>query len=322
MYILESEITIGGFRFRSVYDVEITKSVDQISDTATVKMPNRFRVKDNGQWKDTETAIKVGDPVVIKLGYLSVYFDVEFTGFVRKIKPTTPLEIECEDAIWALRRRNINKAWNTGTTLKEVLQEIVSGSDIVLSPHLPEMKIDKYILKDTNGAQALQAIKQNFAMSVFIDSNGLLYCGLQQADNIDKQVVYDLNYNIVGNELEYTEATDRRIKVRYTYLGKDNKRVEVEVGDDDGELRSFNTSVVSDPDKLREMAQAEISKLKYDGYDGSITSFLVPVATRGMSAKLIDQEHPQREGVYFIRKVTTSFNTSGARRKVELGEKL
>jgi hypothetical protein len=41
-----------------------------------------------------------------------------------------------------------------------------------------------------------------------------------------------------------------------------------------------------------------------------------------MKAKLIDEEHLNREGNYFIKKVVTTFDSGGARRKATLGNRL
>ncbi|UDQ54989.1 hypothetical protein LJF28_04805 [Chryseobacterium indologenes] len=73
----------------------------------------------------------------------------------------------------------------------------------------------------------------------------------------------------------------KKIKVKYTYIDKKNQRKSYEFGDKDGELRTYHTSVVSDEKKLEEMAKAEIKKLKYDGFEGDVTSFLIPYVTRG-----------------------------------------
>jgi hypothetical protein len=74
--------------------------------------------------------------------------------------------------------------------------------------------------------------------------------------------------------------------------------------------------------KLEEMAKVELDKLKYDGFDGDVKTFLIPFATRGMKAKILDSEHPKKEGNYFIKKVVTTFGMSGARRTVSIGAKL
>lgn len=322
MFVLESNIEIGDYVFNAVHDVEITKSVDELGDTCVIQLPTRFKVKENNQEKYTEEAIKVGDEVKVTLGYENKYSGVEFVGYVKKIKPTIPLQIECEDKIWLLRRKNITKAWNEGTTLKEVLQEVVKDTPVQLVDTIIDVPLDKYIIKNANGAQVLQAIKKDMSLSVFINDDDKLYVGLQQLDNIGQEVIYDLNYNLVENNLEYKTKDERRIKVRYTYIGKNNERKEVEVGDADGELRTFHTSVISDEAKLKELATSEIERLKYDGFDGDVTSFLMPFATRGMTAKIIDNEHASREGNYFIKKVVTTFGLSGARRTVSIGSKL
>lgn len=322
MFILEGKAQIGDFTFHAVNEIEITKSVEEMGDTAIIKLPTRFKVKQNGEQKYTETALKVGDPVIITLGYEGKYSGVEFTGYVKKIKPTTPLEIHCEDAIWLLRRKSISKFWNSSVTLKEILQEVVKDTPIKLAPEIQDIKLDKWIIRNANGAQVLQSFKNDFLMSVFMTDEGKLYCGLEELTNIGQTVVYDLNYNIVENNLEFKSKEDRRIKIKFTYIDGKNKRESIEVGDPDGENREYHTSVISDMKKLREMATSELKKLKYDGFDGDITSFLVPFATRGMKAKIIDSEHPNREANYFIKKVVTTFGNSGARRKVTLGSKI
>ena len=323
MFILDGEIQIGKYVFRNIHEVEITKSVEELGDTAVIKLPTRFKIKANGEQKYTEETIKVGDLVVIKLGYENKYWGEEFRGYVKKINPKTPLEIHCEDAIWLLRRKNITKSWET-TTLKEIVNEVIKNTPVKMSRFMmnQDMKLDKWIIRNANGAQVLESLKKDLLQSVFIDDEGKLYVGLQQLTNIGQKVIYDLNYNLVENNLEFKTKDERKIKVKYTYIGKDNKRKDVEVGDSDGEQRTYHTSVISDEKELVKMAQAEIEKLKYDGFDGDVVSFLIPYATRGMKAVLIDKEHPNREGSYFIKKVTVTYSLNGARRKVELGTKL
>lgn len=327
MYILDGLIQIGndqkGFlAFSAIHEVEINKSVEELSDTAVIKLPTRFKIRQNNETKYTEEAIAVGDKVSIMLSYKGQYSGTEFVGFVKKISPKIPLEIHCEDKMWLLRRKNINKSWQK-TTLKEILQEVVKGTPIELDEkNIPNINLDKWVIKNANGCQVLESIKKQLCMTVFLNDDGKLYCGLQQGTNIGQSVVYDLNYNLVENNLEFKAKEDRRIKVKYKYKAKDNKETSVEVGDADGEQREFYTSVVSDEKKLTEMATAEIEKLKYDGFDGDVTSFLIPFATRGMKAVIKDKEHLNREANYFIKKVVTTFGTGGARRKVSISNKL
>ncbi|NHN26754.1 late control protein [Flavobacterium jejuense] len=321
MFILEGKAEIGDYIFNALNEVEITKSVEELGDTAVIKIPTAFKVKQNGQKLFVEDAIKVGDAVKITLGYQDKYSGVEFTGFVKKISPKIPIEIHCEDNLWLLRRKNITKSFEQ-TTMKEILKEVVKDTPIQLADNIPEVKLEKWIINNANGAQVLESFKKDLLMSVFIDDDGKLYCGLQQLTNVAQPVVYDLNYNLVENNLEFKSKEERKIKIKYTYIDKANKRKSIEVGDADGEQRTYHTTVISDEKKLEEMAKAEIEKLKYDGFDGNVKSFLIPYSTRGMKAKFIDSEHPNREGNYFIKKVVTSFGTSGARRTVTIGARL
>jgi len=322
LFVLESTIKIAAYEFKTVTSIEITKSVDELTDTAIITMPARFKVRKNGILMDTDEAIKVGDPVTITLGYERYYNGVEFRGYVSKVNPKIPIEIHCEDATWLLKRKNINKAWNKPVQLKEILQEVVKDTSIKLAANVPEMEIDKFIIQNANANQVLQTLKSDYGLSIYLNDDEELYVGLQQLNNIHQEVAYDLNYNLVENNLEYKTEESRKIKVRYTYIDKENKKKTVEVGDYDGEIRTFHTSIISDESKLKDMAKAELRKLKYEGFSGNVKSFLIPFATRGMTAKLINKVKPKQEGKYYINKVITSFSDQGARRQTYITNKL
>lgn len=320
MYILAAKIEIGDYVFRSVNEVEITKSVTELVDTAIIKMPTKFRVKSNNEQKFIEECIKPGDKVKITLAYEGKYEGVEFSGFVKKVNPKIPMEIHCEDAMWLLRRKNIAKSWKK-TTLKEVLQEVVSGTGIKLSNKIPSVPMDNWIIKNKNGTQALQELKEN-GFTVFLDDDGSLYCGLQQATNVGQVVQYDLNYNLVENNLEFKTADEKKIKVIYSWTDKKtNQKKTYIAGDEGGEEKNLNAPT-ADPRILQDLADKVLKEAKYDGFEGDVTSFLLPFASRGMTAKIIDKEHANREGSYFIKTVVTTYGMSGARRKVTIGNRL
>jgi hypothetical protein len=323
MFVLNGKVIIGDYEFKTIHELEYTKSVDELVDTATIKLPTKFKIrgKDN-VLKFTQDAIKIGDKVAITLGYENEYEATEFVGYVRRIRPTIPVEIDVEDAMWLLRRKTINKAWNTGTTLKEVLQEVVKDTGLKLANNIPAVPLDNYIIKNANGTQVLQNLKKNLPFAIFLNDANELYCGLRQLTNIGQSAGYDLNYNVIQNNLEFKTKDERQILVRYTYTDAEGTKKEFEFGDTTGEIRTFRTSIISDLKVLEQMAKDQIALLKFDGFEGSITSFLIPFATRGMRANIFDEEHKNVEGGYFINKVKVTFGTAGARRIVTIGTKL
>ena len=118
MWSLQSEITIGNYLFKEVHEVQIQESWRTLGDTAIIKLPHLAE-----QLKKT---LAVGDPVTIKLGYEGVYFEEEFVGFVTKIVPKQPYQIECEDELFHAKRTNLKKLFKEKTTLQAVVSYIVS----------------------------------------------------------------------------------------------------------------------------------------------------------------------------------------------------
>jgi hypothetical protein len=339
MYVLKAKILLKNFYLQFINNVEINKSIETLSDTAILKIPRRIFVKNKaGEKVRIETELKAGDPVIIGLGYENNYFGVEFRGYITKILTKNGLEIECEDYIWKLRQKTINKTFEK-TTLKEILQYIINFEPenkeeinteektidfkIKLSEKIPEITFDKYIIINKNGAQALQQLKEDTLLSAYIDDENNLYFGLIEGVNIGKKSIYDLNYNIISNDLERIDNTSKKILIKNTYIDpKTNKKNTVEVGEKGGEIRELTTSIISDEKILKKLAENTYKNFKGVGYSGTITTFLIPFATRGMTAEIIDTELKTDRMQYLIKSVKTTFGINGARRIVELGNEL
>lgn len=325
MFVLNCKIEIGNYTFYQVNEVKVVKSVDLLSDTAEISLPMTalFGNKQSGfERRQLEQELKAGDPVKITLGYKDVFEQVEFQGFVRWIKPNVPtVTIECEDVIYKIRQKQITKNFGK-TTLEEVLKFITADTDLQLAGDIPEVNFDQFLLKNVNGAQALEKIKENYGLFVFVDDSGKLFAGLRQTKNIGETVVYDIYKNVVEHDLKFRRAEDVRINLKMIGVRPDNTQIEVIVGDTTGEQRTVYKYNVTDKSTLEKLGEAELSELKYDGYEGDVTGFLVPYATRGMNATIMDKNYPERTGSYFVPKVTTTFGTGGARRKVELATKV
>lgn len=325
MYIPNCHIAIGAYKFDRCSAVEIEKSTQLVASTAKITLPITAVLVNEGMTTTVETSklVKVGDVVQIRLAYDGVYDGEEFRGYVKRVNYKIPLEIECED-IWPLRRKNINQSWKT-VTLEALLQEIVSGTGIDLSSNVPGITLSPYSIKNATAAFALQKIRDEYGLTAYINRVGKLYVGLAYTDN-SGQVNYTLNgsdVNVINaDDLKYKNKDDVILKVKAIGIKGDNTRTEVEIGDKDGELRTLFFYNVTTADGLRKLATQEMNKLKFNGYDGKITTFLIPVALPGMKAVIVDEYFPERQGSYYVESVKTTWGIQGARREIELGIKL
>lgn len=322
MFVLSSEIAIAGKRFTRVNEVEIESSAKVLEDTARIVLPTTARLERQGEFiTEVETAkqFKVGDPVVIRLGY-DGNLRTEFTGYVSKIMPGTPLEIECVDSVWLLRRKNLTKSWKS-TTLKEVLSFVLDGTPFTIKGEVPGISFTKYYLKNVTAASALQKIKDTYGLTLFIKNGTELHVGLTSyTDNVT--VKYGFGQNVIENDLEWVNEEDTRIKIKAVHVRKDNTKIEKEFGDADGELRTFYFYNVEAGADLETLAKTEAAKHKYTGYKGGLKTFLIPNVEVGNVAQLIDPDYAEREGSYLVDQVVTTYGTNGARRKIELGLKI
>lgn len=321
MVQLVSKIQIGDLVFNQVHDCTIVNSVDLLSDTAVIKMPTKFILKEAGTKSDTYIAVKVGDEITIQLAYKGILEVEEFRGYVTKVKPNTPVEIECEDAIWLLRKKTNNKSF-VNTTLRKIIQFLLADTAVELAWNIPEVNIDRFIVKNINSAQALQKLKKEFGFVAYIDDQGNLYCGLRAVNNTETKVFYGFQSNIISHDLEYVKAEDKKIKIKMIGIDKSNRRVTVEAGDAGGELRTFFKYGSANPAELSRIAKAHLSRLKYDGLKGTLTSFFSPFVTRGMSVEIEDGKYIERSGTYFVPKVEIQFGVNGGRRVVTLDYKI
>ena len=124
MFRLTCDIQIGSFIFKGVTEVEIQSSWDTITDVATITFPRKLSFKNKNIGSGTDPLIKKGDLVDIKLGYDDKNTSL-FKGYVRSVSADTPIQIECEDEAFTLKKGEITKTYRD-VTLKQLLKDVMS----------------------------------------------------------------------------------------------------------------------------------------------------------------------------------------------------
>lgn len=327
MFVLGSKIEIGKFKFKGVNGLTVTKTILEMKQTAIIKLPASSVLTQNGKrvTASVQTArqFAVGDKVRIDLAYNDNY-ENEFVGFVSRINLTTPVEIECEGYSFQLRKKkNIVKSWKT-TTLLEVLQEVVKDTDVKLHAKIPDIPLKNLVINKASGTQVIEYLKEllkGTLTACFFDD--VLYVGLKYADVTEKTVKYQLGWNTVSeNELKYREAKDEEVNIEFQIREPNGKQKTISTGKTGGVTRRETLTAVTDAKHLEDIAKAKLLQESFDGYEGSITGFLVPYAQPGYRCELTATRYKEREGNYFVVGTIVDYGLSGARRKVEIGIKL
>jgi hypothetical protein len=323
---LNCQIEIAGKIFTRVSSVKIESSVKTLEDTATIVIPASARLRKDREVTDVETAkiFNVGDEVLIKLGYDDNLRE-EFRGYVSKINPNIPTEIECMDETYLLRKRNLLKSFKE-VTLKGLLNYILEGTGITYDGEMPSILFQNFYFKNTTAAAALQKLKDEYGLVIAFTGWKKLFIGLSEKNDgvIVKYFFGGDKANIPdgGTKLEFIREEDTRLKAKVIHWRKNNTKIQKEVGDSDGEQRTLYFYNLPNEGDLEKIALRELQKLKYAGYKGSLTAYLIPNCEVGNIVIFEDERFPERAGKYLVNKVTTTFGTSGARREVTLGIKL
>jgi hypothetical protein len=323
MYNLSSKIVVGKYKFK-VHEVRIKKSLHSYMDTAVIKIPTSARLKqsDGNVTESMPTAkyFAVGDKVVIDLGY-DGNLKNEFTGFVSRINFTTPLEIECEGYGWQLRQKSFKGSFKS-ITVKELLEKLIVGTDIVLDKEMDkfEIPISNFTIPEQPILGILDYLKEHCMCSIFFKNN-VLFCGLSYQKK-GNTVKHTLGYNVIkdGN-LKERKASEVNVQVNISSEKSDGTKAKISSGAAGGKVINKRT-IVTDEAVLKVMADKKLATYSFDGYEGKITTFLIPYSEPLDESELKDNRYAERGGRYVIDAIELIYNRSGGRRICDLGIKI
>lgn len=304
--------------FDFVNQVEIETSYENLTDTAKITIPRKLNFDGKPIAVGVDSIFKRGDTVKIELGYFPDLRTV-FEGYVSKVNPKTPIVLECEDKMFILKTTIISKYSKTSVTLKNLLTDIIG--DVVEFRTLLDVELGSFKVSNASVAKVLDTLKSDYGFySYFV--NGVLNVGLA-ADSSDTQTIeYKFEENIIDDSsLEYQRSEDMRLKVKAVSINSsDNSKIEVEVGDEDGALKTFYTQNAT-LEGLRQFANLKLTEWKYEGFSGSFTTFGEPYVRHGDTAKLISDKFPEKNGLYEVVSVKRLLGMDGYKQDIELGIK-
>jgi len=311
---LTAKITIGEILkpIRFVHKVRIEKSWKKLTDNATVILPKNLQLKS----KNLHDLIKKGDAIKIELGY-DGNLNTEFDGYVTRIKANTPVEIQCEDQMWLLKKTNLVMSWDS-VNLQEMIRNITPGA--VDIGNVLDLELGSFRINNVTPAKVLEVLREKYGLVSFF-RNGSLNVGFPYPA-IPEIKVYNFQSNIAKSNLEYKLDDDLALRVRAISIMPDNTKIEIELGDPEGEVRTLHYYNISDKAELKKIAESQIGLLKAKGYRGNFEGFGVPVVEHSNGVRIEDNEYPERAGTYFVDSVIAMFGVRGYRRRMICGRKI
>ena len=316
MYTLDFEVKIGEFYLGMVDSITIHKSVELLADTCEIVLPAARLNKA----LEVEEQIKRGDEVSVSIGYKEVGIKEEFKGYLQRISTDGgSIKLFCEDDLFQFRKDLPNEELKK-ISLADLLSKVVKGIGKNYKVNCSYTWVyDKFVIRDATGYDVLKKVQEECGADIYL-KDGVLHIH-PPGEVVGKERFYDFAVNIEEAELSFKRAEDKKVKVVVKAIMPDGKVKEIEVGSTGGEKVEVKCHA-SDTASMKARGEAEVKRRTFDGYDGSITTWLIPECNPGDTASIHDGDYTYKDGTYFVRSVTTEFSESGGKRKVELGYRL
>lgn len=304
-------MSIGALVFSFVHQVDVKTSWENLTDVATIQLPQNLKLDS----QKLRTVIKPGDAVEIRCGYDGDLKKI-YSGYIVGISPKVPVEILCEDESWQLKQNTITDSLQNSDIESLFKKHFNEYKFRVLNTHIGNYQIDK-----ASRAKILLAIKQQFGLYSFF-RNGVLTCGFVYDLETANRVTLDLQKNNTEktHSLTYMRKEDVRLQVVAISNNSDGSKLEIRIGDEEGEQRSLNFFNLGEKE-LREAANREMERLKYDGYRGTFKTFGAPLVRHGDIVTLTNPEESDKTGSFWVDAVDYEFGVSGFRQTIKLGPK-
>lgn len=317
MYRMSHSITIGSYRLMLLESVRIVRSVEALSDTATIVLPGMVQ----NTAIEVEDKIHVGDAVKIELGY-NGKLKTEFEGYVQRIGTDGgSIKLECEDGLWLFRKGVADKVYKNAD-VKTILGDMAKQCGGVTVECDYAFRYEKFTVHNATGYDVLKKIQEEVKPNIYLKGK-TLHVHPQYAE-VFGEAKYDFCRNIErgGTSLEYRKREDRRVLVVVEGEKKDGTKVKVEVGTTGGDRVTMKVPGATDEASLKKVAEQVLEEKCYTGYSGSFNGWLWPYCDAGNKVTLTDPDYEYKDGTYYVTAVEVNYSRSGGKRTITLGKRL
>ncbi len=317
MQRLTSNIVLANkYRLNGVVEAESVSTWDMLTDTASVTIPKLIMWQGRQINFGDNPIFRRGNQVEISFGYDNKN-EKWFEGYMTRINAGIPIKIDCQDAMFLLKKGEFVKSYKN-VSLKTLLKDMIG----TIVPYEVVADYDLGSFRTVNRptiAQVIDKLRQDYFIRFWF-RDGKLYAGLPIIPKLQKE--HKIKY-VISNNLEYQKKEDVKIQLKGVIMLPNNKKKEIKIGDNDAEVRTIHRYNISETEMKRFMEQ-EMENLKYEGYKGSFTTFLEPNIQHGDIVKLpsLYDVDTVENGRYIVKKVTKYFKGIEARQEIELERRI
>jgi hypothetical protein len=369
------------FNFSFANEIEVTSSWKNLTDTAKIKLPknviisradgSRYALKDvnksiNGRQSGNDNPFVLrGDKIEIQASYIFIDRngkeivpepDTIFTGYISKVKNKMPIELDCEDNMYLLKQKFIDKKSYANAELTQVLTDILQDTGFTFTTGGATMSLGNFRVENQTIAEVLEYLRKTFHIESFFRGDVLHAAPFVYYPDTNNNPPHLMQFqkNIISDEMQYTRADDVKIGVKAYSISKaelttqtfdgrmKNKATRLEVfatkdntgkvifqnltgglktGIDEGSFGNVVTLFYADGNTLeglKKFAAARLNRLYYEGFRGTFTTFGLPFVQHGDQIQFTDYVLPERNGIYFVKSVVRTYGMSGYRQKIEI----
>lgn len=316
MYTMQFDIQIGDYRLGMLDKVEIHKSVEQLADTAVITLP----ASQYNQALQVEDKLKRGDGVIIKFGYEETGMELEFDGWLQRISTDGGnIKLHCEDDLFLFRKELPNEVLKN-VTVEELLKKVINGCGIALALDCTySWTYQKFVINNATGFDVLKKVQEECGADIYVSDDKLHVHPPGAVIGEDRY--YCMQLNVEDEDLTYRKLAERRILVKVKALMPNGYVKERDFGSSGGSVIEVQCAT-SDEASMKARGELEVKRRTFDGYEGSITGWLIPMCKPADSVTIKDKDYPYKDGTYFVTSVTTEFGKEGGSRKIDLGFRL
>lgn len=321
MFNMDWKITFvnqnGRYRLMLIDSVEIDSTVDNLTDTAVITLPEAVMNK----VFDIQRTIDRGTQLRIELGY-DGNLVTEFEGFVKEVNTDNKqLKITCEDALHLFRVPVPDREF-TNTTVSEIAQWLIDNVSLTYKLKSDyNIGYEKFTVAQATAFDVLMKLQSETRGNIWFDTEQRVLHIHPAYIEKTGEVSYSMQHNVESSGLQWKRAEDRKVELTIESTDSSGRVTSITRGTTGGEEITLKRESLT-PDSLEFIADSELRKRSFDGFEGSLDAWLIPNVKPGFTAFVQDKDYPHKDGAYYVVSVKTSFSASGGKRNVQLGIKL